>query len=87
MGATDVAGGRYPVKMTEFEAPRDAPEQVVLQISGSLQMMDANLTLYGHPGLLRVAEAINGPDFVPLPTRSGSSPPTTAPPCPGTRMG
>ena len=66
MGATDVAGGRYPVKMTEFEAPRDAPEQVVLQISGSLQMMDANLTLYGHPGLLRVAEAINGPDFVPF---------------------
>ena len=66
MGATDVAGGRYPVKMTEFEAPRDAPEQVVLQISGSLQMMDANLRLYGHPGLLRVAEAINGPDFVPF---------------------
>ena len=66
MGATDVAGGRYPVKMTEFEAPPNAPEQVVLQISGSLQMMDANLTLYGHPGLLRVAEAINGPDFVPF---------------------
>lgn len=66
MGATDAAGGRYPVRMTEFEAPPDAPEQVVLQISGSLQMMDANLRLYGHPGLLRVAEAINGPDFVPF---------------------
>ena len=66
MGATDAAGGRYPVKMTEFDAPPDAPEQVVLQISGSLQMMDANLRLYGHPGLLRVAEAINGPDFVPF---------------------
>lgn len=62
MGAT----GRYPVKMSEFEAPPDAPEQVVLQISGSLQMMDANLKLYGHPGLLRVAEAINGRDFVPF---------------------
>jgi hypothetical protein len=62
MGAT----GRYPVKMSEFEAPSDAPEQVVLQISGSLQMMDANLKLYGHSGLLRVAEAINGDDFVPF---------------------
>ena len=66
MGATDSAGGRYPVKMKEFEAPPDAPGEVVLQISGSLQMMDANLRLYGHPGLLRVAEAINGPDFVPF---------------------
>ena len=66
MGATEAAGGRYPIRMTEFEAPPEAPEQVVLQISGSLQMMDANLNLYGHPGLLRVAEAINGPDFVPF---------------------
>ena len=66
MGATNSTGGRYPVKMTEFDAPAGAPEQVVLQISGSLQMMDANLTLYGHPDLLRIAEAINGKDFVPF---------------------
>lgn len=66
MGATDSTGGRYPVKMREFEAPQDAPDQVVLQISGSLQMVDANLRLYGHPGLMRLAEAINGPDFVPF---------------------
>ena len=66
MGATNSTGGRYPIKMTEFDAPPDAPEQVVLQISGSLQMMDANLTLYGHPDLLRIAEAINGKDFVPF---------------------
>ena len=66
MGATDSTGGRYPIKMKEFDAPPDAPEQVVLQISGSLQMMDANLTLYGHPDLLRIAEAINGKDFVPF---------------------
>ena len=66
MGGTDATGGRYPVKMKEFDAPQDAPDQVVLQISGSLQMMDANLRLYGHPGLMRVAEAINGKDFVPF---------------------
>ena len=66
MGGTDSTGGRYPIKMKEFEAPEDAPDQVVLQISGSLQMMDSNLRLYGHPELLRVAEAINGADFVPV---------------------
>ena len=66
MGGTDSTGGRYPIKMKEFEAPEDAPDQVVLQISGSLQMMDSNLRLYGHPELLRVAEAINGADFVPF---------------------
>ncbi len=66
MGGTGSTGGRYPAKMAEYDAPDDAPDYVVLQISGSLQMMDANLRLYGHPDLLRVAEAINGPDFVPF---------------------
>ena len=66
MGGTDSTGGRYPIKMREFEAPEDAPDQVVLQISGSLQMMDSNLRLYGHPELLSIAEAINGADFVPF---------------------
>ena len=35
MGGTDATGGRYPIKMKEFEAPEHAPDQVVLQISGS----------------------------------------------------
>ena len=75
MGATDAAGGRYPVKMTEFEAPPDAPEQVVLQISGSLQMMDANLRLYGHPGLLRNVRAARIVWSLPYrPCASGSRP-------------
>ena len=66
MGATDRTGGRYPVKMTEFEAPSDGPEEVLLTIGGSMQIMESNLRLYGHPKLLRVAESINGPDFVPF---------------------
>ena len=66
MGATEATGGRYPIKMREFEVPDGAPKEVVLQISGSLQMMDANLSLYGHPQLLRIAEEINGQDFVPF---------------------
>ena len=35
-------------------------------IHGSLQYSEACLRLYGHPGLLRVAEAVNGPDFTPF---------------------
>ena len=66
MGATDRTGGRYPVKMTEFEAPSDGPEEVLLTIGGSMQIMETNLRLYGHPKLLRLAESINGPDFVPF---------------------
>jgi ectoine hydroxylase-related dioxygenase (phytanoyl-CoA dioxygenase family) len=33
---------------------------------GSLQFSDACLRTYAHPQLLRVAEAINGPDFAPF---------------------
>ena len=66
MGGTGSTGSRYPVKMAEYEAPAEAPDEVVLQISGSLQMADANLRLYGHGDLLRVAAAINGADFVPF---------------------
>lgn len=66
MGATGATGGRYPIKMTEYEAPSNAPEQIILQINGNLQIMDAHLHLYGNPGLLKAAEAINGHDFVPF---------------------
>jgi hypothetical protein len=43
----------------------DAPDLIVELLLGDLQM-DSCLRLYGHPGLLRVAEAVNGPDFVPF---------------------
>jgi hypothetical protein len=43
----------------------DAPDLIVELLLGNLQM-DSCLRLYGHPGLLRVAEAVNGPDFVPF---------------------
>ena len=59
LGATDRTGGRYPVKMTEFEAPSDGPEEVLLTIGGSMQIMESNLRLYGHPKLLRVAESVS----------------------------
>ena len=65
-GGTSVSGGRYQAKMVEPEAPVDAPDEVLLNISSPLQLMDAALQLYGHPDLLRIAEQINGPDFTPF---------------------
>ena len=65
-GGTDKNYGRHPAKMFEPEPARDAPEEILYFVYGIFQGMDACLRLYGHPDLLRVAEAINGPDFVPF---------------------
>ena len=58
--------GRYHVKMAEHEPPKDAPDEVVLQIAGNLEMSDSRLRLYGHPQLLQITEEINGADFTPF---------------------
>lgn len=65
-GGTSAAGGRHPVKMFEPEAAADAPKEIVYLILGSLQFSEAALRVYGHPGLLAVAAAVNGDDFVPF---------------------
>src|SRR5271166_3423860 len=66
IGGTAFANGRHPAKMTEPTPPKEAPEFVVQLVLGSLQFSDACLRLYGHPQLLKVAEAVNGPDFTPF---------------------
>jgi Phytanoyl-CoA dioxygenase (PhyH) len=66
MGGTKAANGRHPVKMFEPKASSDAPKEVVYLILGSLQFSEAALRVYGHPGLLAVAAAVNGEDFVPF---------------------
>jgi ectoine hydroxylase-related dioxygenase (phytanoyl-CoA dioxygenase family) len=66
VGGTKAAHGRYPVKMFEPEAAADAPDEVVYLVLGSLQFSEACLRVYGHPQLLAVAAAINGPDFTPF---------------------
>ena len=66
VGGTRAAHGRYPVKMFEPAAAEDAPDEVVYLLLGSLQFSEAALRVYGHPQLLAVAAAINGPDFVPF---------------------
>lgn len=65
LGGTSLNKGRHPVKMHEAVATEDAPAYTIENLSGNLQIMDSALRLYGHPGLLAVAEAVLGPDFVP----------------------
>ncbi|GGC49177.1 hypothetical protein GCM10011504_29520 [Siccirubricoccus deserti] len=65
-GGTALANGRHPVKMFEPTPDADAPKEVVYLILGSLQFSEAALRLYGHPGLLAVAAAVNGDDFTPF---------------------
>lgn len=65
-GGTDLANGRHPAKMHEPAPAADAPDKAIYLILGSLQFSDACLRVYGHPGLLGVAAAINGEDFAPF---------------------
>ncbi len=66
LGGTGRYQGRHPVKMQEPTPTAGAPERTVELLLGHLQIMDSCLRLYGHPGLLTLAEAVNGPDFVPF---------------------
>ena len=64
-GGTKLLSGRHPVKMTEPTPDDNAPDHVVHLLLQMCTSMPAALRLYGHPDLLNIAEAINGPDFVP----------------------
>ncbi len=66
LGGTQLANGRHQVKMFEPEATGDIPLASPFILLGSLRFSDACLRTYAHPPLLRVAEAINGPDFAPF---------------------
>lgn len=66
LGGSDMFNGRHQVKLFEPKAADDAPPTVPLYLSGSLQFSEACLRVYGHPDLLKLTEAINGPDFVPF---------------------
>jgi hypothetical protein len=65
VGGTDRNKGRHPVRMDGPEPSAGAPEWTITNLSGNLQLMDSCLRLYGHPGLLAIADAVLGPDFVP----------------------
>ncbi len=66
LGGTGLLEDRAPVKMVEVEAAKSAPKETVYGILSPLQFSDAMLRMYGHPGLLAIAETINGPDFTPF---------------------
>lgn len=65
LGGTSKNKGRHPVKMLDPTPDADAPELTINGLDGNLHLLDSCLRLYGHPGLLSVAEAILGADFVP----------------------
>ena len=66
LGGTDLYNGRHQVKLFEPEAAEDAPDFLPLVLMGQLQFSEACLRLYGHPQLLKVAEAVHGKDFAPF---------------------
>ena len=66
LGGTEIFNGRHQVKLFEPKAPDDAPPAVPVYLAGSLQFSPACLRTYAHPALLKLTEAINGPDFVPF---------------------
>ena len=65
VGGTSRNKGRHPVKMLEATPDDDSPAWTIANLTGNLQLMESCLRLYGHPGLLAVAEAVLGDDFVP----------------------
>lgn len=66
VGGTHLNHGRHPVKMAEPTPAANAPIEVPYLVFGVLGMIDSFVRVYGHPDLLAVAEALNGPDFTPF---------------------
>ena len=66
LGGTSKVGGRHPVKMYEPTPDAALPALVPYLVLGPLQFSDAALRIYGHPGLLAIAAAVNGDDFAPF---------------------
>ena len=65
-GGTELANGRHPVKMIEPKPKKNVPQEIIYLTQGFLQFSDTYLRAYAHPKLLKVAENINGKDFVPF---------------------
>ena len=67
VGGTDKNNGRHPVEMLQPTLGEGGPAWTVELLDGNLHLMDTALRLYGHPGLLGMAAAVLGDDFVPYP--------------------
>ena len=66
LGGTAMANGRHQVKLFEPKPDSDAPQATPVYLGRSLQFSKACVVTYAHPGLLKMAEAVNGLDFVPF---------------------
>lgn len=66
LGGSELANGRHQIKLFEPKADNEAPKEAPFLLLGSLQFSETCLRVYGHPQLLRVAEAVNGKDFTPF---------------------
>jgi hypothetical protein len=64
-GGTELLNGRHPVRMEEPVANADVPEKTIFLMLGLFDEMESALRLSAHPEMLRVAQSLNGPDFVP----------------------
>ena len=60
--------GRHPMRMVEpiVTSSKAGKKWTVNNIQRPLSHMKTALRCYGHPKMLKVAEAINGPDFTPF---------------------
>lgn len=60
----------------------EAERPVVGLVAHPLMLMDSALRVYGHPDILRIVEAVNGPDFVPFHESIFHKPAGEGPPTP-----
>lgn len=67
--------GRSHLKMREPKPPPGAPQLIPATIPHALAYSDAALRIYGHPNMLRVAEALSGPDMAPFSESFFAKPP------------
>jgi len=64
-GGTKLLNGRHPVQMEDLSESAAAPKKSIFLFLGMFEAMESALRLSAHPSMLRVAESLNGPDFVP----------------------
>ena len=64
-GGTQLLNGRHPVRMDEPSPAESTSAKTIFLMIGLFEEMPSMFRLSAHPDMLRVAEALNGPDFVP----------------------
>ncbi|HSG89225.1 MAG TPA: phytanoyl-CoA dioxygenase family protein [Pseudomonadales bacterium] len=64
-GGTDLLNGRHQVRMEEPQPDAAAPDKAIFLILGLFETMDSAFRLSAHPDVLRAAESLCGPGFVP----------------------